>query len=97
MCARVLVCMICIHNSICTDSRRSLDAKGYDRLQFVEGDMTVAGKVSSISNCFRFLVSKLFICILLLCILELKIRNYNIGNLSFTISTFILHYIVLYF
>ncbi|XP_060813088.1 probable ribonuclease ZC3H12C isoform X1 [Bombus pascuorum] len=36
--------MICIHNSICTDSRRSLDAKGYDRLQFVEGDMTVAGK-----------------------------------------------------
>ncbi|XP_012144493.1 zinc finger CCCH-type containing protein regnase 1 isoform X1 [Megachile rotundata] len=36
--------MICVHNSICTDSRRSLDAKGYDRLRFVEGDMTVAGK-----------------------------------------------------
>ncbi|KAK1117629.1 hypothetical protein K0M31_015802 [Melipona bicolor] len=36
--------MICVHNSVCTDSRRSLDAKGYDRLQFVEGDMTVAGK-----------------------------------------------------
>ncbi|XP_006618162.1 probable ribonuclease ZC3H12C isoform X1 [Apis dorsata] len=36
--------MICVHNSVCTDSRRSLDAKGYDRLRFVEGDMTVAGK-----------------------------------------------------
>ncbi|XP_076179138.1 zinc finger CCCH-type containing protein regnase 1 [Ptiloglossa arizonensis] len=36
--------MICVHSSVCTDSRRSLDAKGYDRLRFVERDMTVAGK-----------------------------------------------------
>ncbi|KOC65387.1 putative ribonuclease ZC3H12C [Habropoda laboriosa] len=36
--------MICVHNSVCTDSRRSLDAKGFHRLRFLEGDMTVAGK-----------------------------------------------------
>lgn len=46
--------MICVHNSVCTDSRRALDAKGYDRLRFVEEDMTVAGKVSSFYKCMGF-------------------------------------------
>ncbi|XP_076655333.1 zinc finger CCCH-type containing protein regnase 1 isoform X2 [Halictus rubicundus] len=36
--------MICVHSGVCSDSRRSLDAKGYDRLRLVERDMTVAGK-----------------------------------------------------
>ncbi|XP_031833193.1 zinc finger CCCH-type containing protein regnase 1 [Nomia melanderi] len=36
--------MICVHSSVCSDSRRSLDAKGYDRLRLVKRDMTVAGK-----------------------------------------------------